>query len=403
MRIEHNRKRLAALNQALFDLVATFPKAKTELVDFHIKHSVEDYIESIREFPGRKAIRIVGSPVEAAGAIRRGLIAADLVCFSVDEWVKPSGYSVFPISDELASPVLGASASIDPKTGSRLGFAPARDWLVAMVAKMIASADVSSETALLAADWSGKGTSRWNRTMSSRLADPSINAHGEHCHLAGGFLHVAIPQENQFLEDCQPLMVSGQVAFTPFISPGINAASVGEDVLKADVLGATHLSDLSETLKPPDEDPLLRLEIPFLENIPLPLLAKVLEDEAESLTAFRRKLDRAIEDASNAKDTTEAAKQLKRDLLEDELEKVRHTCNRLARMNSIARSGAYVASTALTIAAVHGLALPSVIAGCSAPIAAAIKALWDSHETKRETRRSPAYFVWRIERGARKR
>ncbi len=87
---------------------------------------------------------------------------------------------------------------------------------------------------------------------------------------------------------------------------------------------------------------------------------------------------------------------LRRDELEDELAKVRHTCERVARMNSIARSGTYVGASALSIAGVLGLALPSVIAGCSAALVAALKAFYDAFEAKREARRSSMYFVWRL-------
>jgi len=219
-------------------------------------------------------------------------------------------------------------------------------------------------------------------------------------HLVGGAIHVQIPKEDTLLTEVESLMRSGRVAYAPFVNLATDSDVNSESVLKSDMLDSTLLAPADTGhLVSGTSDPLLNLNIPYLEGIPLPMLAKVLDDEGESLAKFRRNLDRALEDIATAKDDAEAAKRivkLKRDELEDELDKVRQVCEKVSRMNSIARSGAYLAITALSVAGVYGLAMPSVIAGCSAPVAAALKALWDAYEIKREARRSSMYFVWRL-------
>ena len=148
-------------------------------------------------------------------------------------------------------------------------------------------------------------------------------------------------------------------------------------------------------------DMVLELEFPYLEDVPLNILSEVLDDEGESISAFRREIRRAIEDVNSAKDTAEIAKRvvtLKRDVLEDELEKVRRVLDRVSRMNSIARIGAYVGVGSLTVAAFYGLSAAGAITGGAGVAAATLSSLWRNYEDAREIHRSPMHFVWRIGR-----
>jgi hypothetical protein len=130
-----------------------------------------------------------------------------------------------------------------------------------------------------------------------------------------------------------------------------------------------------------------------------PSFTKVLDDETESFTSFRRQFDRIMEDlegVDNPKDATKLVTKFKRDVLEDELEKVRIACERVARMNSISRIGTYVGLASLSIAGLYGLSPAAAITGATAASVALLNALYKSYEDKRDARRSPMYFVWRL-------
>jgi len=153
-------------------------------------------------------------------------------------------------------------------------------------------------------------------------------------------------------------------------------------------------------------DMVLDLQVPYLEDVPLKLLSEILDDEGDSVAAFRREVSRVIEDVEMHKDRATAAKritELKRDLLEDELERVRRTCERIARMNSVARVGGYVGVGSLAVASYFGLSPASVITAGAGLAAATLSALWRNHEDIVDVKQSPMHVVWQLGRGARSR
>ncbi len=391
---------VASLNAGLFDLVATMPKARTELVDFYFKDKIDEYVRAIQVAPGRKTVSVVASSADASTAIRRAMIVADLVTFNVDAYIQAPALALLPIPHDFASSIFVLMAM--QQTGSDGPWRPIslEAWLLTMESIATGKIDPSLAAQLFGTEWTREGTPRWERTQFAFIDDHQVTQVPKGCQLVGGLSHVQIPAGDNLLADVEPLMRSGRVAFAPFFCGQPTMATTGEGILKSDMLDSAYLTGTAATAeRGVAVDPLLGLEIPYLENIPLPLLAKVLDDEGESLAMFRRKLDRAVEDLASAKDAADASRRvvkLKREELEDELDKVRQVCEKVSRMHSIARTGAYVAATALSVGGVYGLALPSVIAGCSAPIAAALKALYDAYEAKREARRSSMYFVWRL-------
>jgi hypothetical protein len=322
------------------------------------------------------------------------------VVFNVGSFLAPPAFALLPLSDAFNGPTLGMLAVENPDTGENT----LANLEVCMLAydKMIDNfAEESPIVSLLGHNWNNRDQRQWARTMFLRIAGQATNAMGQKVGLAAGVIHVQIPPENRFFDDIEPLMRKGRVAYAPFVSISMRDKLVSnEGVLKADILNSSLIATKpQDSISGKQPMPVLNFDIPYLEGIPLPLLAKVLDDEGESLAAFRRKLDRTLEDIASAKDAAEVDKsalKFKRDELEDELERVRQTCGRIARMNSIARSGTYVAVTALSVAGYFGLAHPSVIAGCSAPIVTALKAFYDAYESRRELRRSSMHFVWRL-------
>jgi hypothetical protein len=78
------------------------------------------------------------------------------------------------------------------------------------------------------------------------------------------------------------------------------------------------------------------------------------------------------------------------------MSKVETVCRKALRMRVIAKSGASLATGALAMAGIEGLAIPSMItAGAAAGITIANQFL-QAYEEKRNARRNPMYFAWRL-------
>ena len=393
-------KALAELNAGLFERIESFPRAKSELVDFYFKHAVDDYVAAITSFDGEKLVISAKDTAEAIRAVRRAAVLSDLVALRVASHLGAPAICLFPIGDDIASPVLGASAVLDPATGKHR-FATPQEYMMGMGLMAMSQPESSSTVNLLGRPFNSSDEPSWCRTVYSRTSQEFVNARGEKCHIAAGAIHIQIPRDDQLLEEAERLMRHGRLAYTPFISLPVSSDDIAEGALKAKVIKA-HFGLFGGPIKTKAaSNVVLDLNFPYLDEVPLDILSRVLDDEGGSLMAFRRELRRAIEDIDRAKDDADIAvrvTKLKREVLEDELEKVRRVLDRVSRMNSIARIGAYVGVGALTAAAFFGLSAASAITGGAGLAAATLSALWRNYEEAREARQSPMHFVWRIGR-----
>jgi hypothetical protein len=392
-----------SLHKAQSTLIGTFPKARTELLDFHYKDQLDEYLGAIDRFKGRKLLITAESEKDAASLIRRSLLLSDLVLFSVDSFIGHPALALLPISDEMASPVLGASAMLDPSTG-RHTFATAVVFMAGTSLRMASAAEAGERVQILGTSWSGTGSKAWERTKFARLADEVADSHGTRCHVAGGLIHVQLPKDESLLADTAPLMAMGRVVYAPFAVGNTAFEPQQELLLKAGMLGSTLASAKAPTSSSASKERvLLQLDMPYLEGLPLSTLAKVIDDEGESIRSFRRQFDRLMEDIANLERDSEQTvrfTKFKRDVLEDELDKVRQALSRVARMNSVIRAGAYVGIAGLSVAAMQGLSLPSLITGLTGTLAAALTAWYRSYLDACEARNLPAHVLWRLERRA---
>jgi len=395
-------KALPHLAAELFELVDSFPPARAELVDFHFKSCVENYLDALHHAGGRKILVAAGSHADITASLRRLLLLADVVVVACEDAVAKSGLSFFPVPDDLKSPVLGLQAVMDENQKLR----PPRPVEVAYLTTLLAQKAQEQQTSasILGVEWTPGGRG-WQRTFYTRTSEPFRNAKGQACHIAAGIVHGGEPPLYDWLQaEAKHLLLSGHLVWAPFVFTAPNPSTVDEGAMKASLLQSTFVLNGSKLTAATGEiHPLTDLEIPYLENVPLPLLADILKDEAESLRSFRHEVDRAFEDITDSGDPAEVRRRVarfRRELLEDELDRVKQTCERLSRMNALSRIGAYVGTAAISIAGVLGLDPPSVICGAAGVATATVAELYRNYEEKRGLRRSPMHLVWRLERVA---
>lgn len=393
-------KTLPHLAAELFELMNSFPPARAELVDFHFKSSVENYLDALHQVGGRKILVAAGNHTDITSSLRRLLLFADVVVVACEDAVAKSGLSFFPVPDDFKSPVLGLQSVMDENQKLR----PPSPREVAYLTTLLVqrAQEQQSSASILGVEWipGGRG---WQRTFYTRTSEPFRNAKGQACHIAAGIVHAGVPPLYDWLQaEAKHLLLSGHPVWAPFVFTAPNPSTVDEGVMKASLLQSTFVLNGSKfTTTTGDIHPLMDIEVPYLENVPLPLLAKILKDEAESLCSFRREVDRAFEDIADSSDPAEAHRRIvrfRRELLEDELDRVKQTCERLRRMNTLSRIGAYVGTTAISIAGVIGLDPPSAICGAAGVATATVAELYRNYEEKRGLRRSPMHFVWRLEK-----
>lgn len=395
---------LPALAAELFGLLDSFPPARAELFDFHFKSCVEDYVAAIQATPGRKVLIAADHHLHVGASLRKLLLMTDVMVISSADATARSGLSFFPIADAVASPVLGVQAITDFREGRKLRVPTPAEVAYTTVVLAELAKDRNTPASILGVPWNPQETG-WRRTIFTRTSESFTNAKGEACHIAAGIIHGGEVALYDWLEqDAKPLLLSGRAVFAPFVFAAPDTADVDEGALKAALLHS-NLVVSGQVIRTPTGaiHPLTQLAVPYLEDVPLPLLAEILADEGESLRAFRRHVDRAVEDIARSTDPAEVERQvlrIRRDLFEDELDRVKQTCERLTRMRALARIGAYVGTAALSLAAVFGLAPPSIICGATGLATATVAELYRNFEEVRNVRRSPMHFVWQMSKAA---
>lgn len=399
MAFKSGKQQIAILNKQMYKLIASFPKARGELVDFHFKSEFENYLSAIQSTAGRSLFVTANDTDQMRAAIRRLVLLSDMIVFNTHSYTGSGKISFFPIPDRTRSPVLGLMPVLDPVSKKHR---PPKPVEVGSLLSLLGtrSLQTGSPEGILGIEWSA-GTPGWQQSNFTRTTEPYKNDKGQKCHIASGLTHIQIPREDTLLDEAKSLLSEGQVVFAPFIRTKRDSSSVDEGVLKAGLFGGVLTVQNSEILNETGIlHPLTELTIPYLEKVPLPLLSKVLEDEGESLKKFRMHMNRALEDIEDSTEPDDAKriiKRFKRDILEDELDRVRQVLGKVSRMNSMIRIGAYVGTAALSIAGILGLNLPGIVFGASGIATLTLAELYKNYEEKRGVLNSPMHFVWRIE------
>jgi len=391
---------LGRLNATLFDLVDSFPRAAWELADYHYKSAYDEYLSALQQLAGRRVAVFARSIAELERLCRRLLLVSDTIVFNVATYSEAPAISIFPIPDSTESPVLGVAPVIDPETGQSRFPKPVE--VAYMLTTTAALAESRGPDTVLGYEW-GKQSSVWQRSTFTRTSEPYRNDRRERCHIAVG---LGYPYEEGtyrwLLTHGRELLLSGSLVFTPFVRVTQDTGEADEALMKSHLVGAALATpDPRVELARGDLHPITTLSVPYIDNIPLPLLSKVLADEKDSLQAFRRAMDHLIEDLEIAGDPVSVQSELrrfKREVLEDELARLEETCRRITRMRALSSAGAVVTTGAISLAAAFGMAVPEVIMGAAGGLTTTLAELWQTFEEKRQVRASPVHWLWKLSR-----
>lgn len=399
MKTTSGKKQIARLNRRMFELIDPFPQVRGELVDFYIKSEFENYLLAIEQTSGQTLYVTAQNAYQIKTLIRQLVLLSDTVVFNVTSYIGTGKISFFPIRDSLRSPVLGLNSVLDAKSKRERPPTPAE---MAYVLSVLGSRalDLGKPEGILGIEWA-PGTPGWKQSHFTRTSEPLTNKNRQKCHITSGLSHVEIPDGDDLLDDMKAFLNNGDAVFAPYVRTSTEAPFVDEAVLKAGLFGGILVIQDSEVrTQTGNLHPMARLEIPYLEGVPLPVLSKILKDESESLSSFRKQLGRAMEDMEIATDPREAQQvvtKFRREILEDELDRVQQSLERVAKMNALARIGAYVGSTTLVVGGILGLGLPNIIVGASGLATVTLAAMYKNYLEKRQLRRSPMHLVWRLE------
>ena len=262
----------------MYKLISSFPQARGELVDFHFKSEFENYLSAIQSVSGRTLLVTATNTDQIRTAIRRLVLVSDTIVFNTQSYTGSGKISFFPIPDKTRSPVLGLMSGLDSTSNKER---PPKPVEVAYLLSILGSRSLKSGSpeGILGIEWT-PGTPGWQQSHFTRTSEPYRNEKRQKCHIASGLTHVEIPKEDTLLEEAKALLSKGQVVFAPFIRTTEDAPFVDEGVLKAGLFRAVlTVQDSVIRNQTGILHPLTQLEIPYLEQVSLSLLAKILEDE----------------------------------------------------------------------------------------------------------------------------
>ena len=369
------------------------------LMDFHYKSNFENYLDAMQNASGRKLLVFANTIEDIEATIRRLMLVADHIIFNVKTYADTPSLSIFPISDKHRSPVLGAMTSMDAESHKER-LPSLEEVLLAIDFLSQKAIDSKVPDSILGYEWN-HSDGNWQRSYFTRTTSAVQNATGRKCHLTVGFAYeYSQPTYDWLTKDARSLLLDGHIVFAPFARSTPGSESLGERLHKARI-SFTRLTINDEKLVLPSGQihPLAQLKLPYLENVPLDLLAKALRDESESLREFRRVVDRAIEDITMLENPSEIEKEmtrLKRDLLEDELDRVAKLCKRLSRMKSFSAVSAVLTTTTIAALGAMNVALPALVLPISGGLTMSLRDLYQNYEQQKEIKTSPMHFLWKL-------
>src|SRR3972149_177517 len=391
-------KSLSELHINLKAILSSHPDFKESLLDFYLKSLYEQYIDSIKATQGRKFCITGMNTDDIKKQLKKIILISDTIVFhttdynhkpTLDAFPFPSGFNsdlirIMTLAEEGGKDFIPNAAEVL----SAIGMATS-DKNLELLYDTILGYDVDNP----------KNSYRRNQytLSSSRLAD----ANGvERPVLVGLTERYSKTLYDFIFDEADYLFTNGNLVFSPYIRTSSNGKNILHNILKAGAIN-TNLSvmDSKYSITSAQIDILNNIDIPYIENVPFKVLCDIIKDEGEALSSFRKLFIRTIEDIQDLDDKESIKKEIKyikRNLFEDELEKVEQVCKKVSKMKTLSSFGAVVTTAVIGISAYFGLDIASIIMAGGGTGLATANELYKHYIDSQELKSNPMYLLWKI-------
>lgn len=391
-------KTLSELHIELRSILSRNPKFKASLLDFYLKSLYQEYISSIQATKGRKFC-ITGENIDSIkNQLKKIILITDTIVFHTTDFDPKPTLDAFPFPGGFSSDLVRIMTAAEE--GNKT-FIPNVSELLQLIG--IAVTDEKLEhihDTILGYDVDNPQNSyhRNQFTLSStRLAD--ING-VEQPVLVGLTERYSEKLYDFIFDEADYLFSNGNLVFSPYLRTSINGKNILHNLLKAGAIN-TNLSVIDSNFSNSSiqMDILNNIDIPYIENVPFKVLSEILKDEGEALSSFRKLFIRTIEDIQDSDDKESIKtklKYIKRNLFEDELDKVEQLCKKVSKMKTLSSLGAVVTTAVIGISAYFGLDIASIIMAGGGTGLTTANELYKHYVDRQEMKNNPMYLLWKI-------
>lgn len=390
---------LTELHTKLKKIVLKNPDFKYSLFDFYLKSQYEQYVSAIQSKNGRKFCISCPNIEYLKNQINKIILLSDTVVFTTTDFDKKPTLDVFPFPRGFNTDLIRIMTASEE--GTEKSFIPNVEDMLNIIGLTISDEKLEFlHNSILGYDVDNPKNS-YQRNQFYLSASIHKDKNGNEQPMLVGLTEKYSDSLYQFIfKDADTLFTDGNIVFSPFLRTSGNINNTMYNVLKAGALNTNFfVFDSRFSENPCKIDILENIAIPYIENVSIQTLSKIIKDEGESLASFRNKFQRVIEDIQDQEDSEKIKremKHLKRDLFEDELEEVEKLCKKVIKMKTLSSVGAVVTTGIISVSAYFGLDIASIIMAAGTTGYATANELYNHYLVTQELKKNPMYFIWKI-------
>lgn len=198
-------------------------------------------------------------------------------------------------------------------------------------------------------------------------------------------------------------MLAERTVYAPFLngisfpkdpSPDQGIRTAISNILKTNIVAQSH----DTWLTPETIHAVLSLDIPYLSNIPLPVLSKLMEDESEAITYCRNAILAACDELKGSIGSEVLASEIQRiqrNIVDEGVQRILSKYRSIEKRRWFRSAGCAVATLGAEIAAVAAGSIPGAITAAGGALAALIYELEKETKEDHSLSQDPMYIVLR--------
>jgi hypothetical protein len=392
-------KNLHDLHKTLIEIISVHPEYKEGLTDFFIKSQYESYLNNIKEKEGRKLFITGRNVQEIKNQLKKLILISDTIVFNTSDFFTKPTLDFVPFPKGFDSNLIRVIELTETESGK--SFIPDAKTIVDAIGILLMDEKLKDHhNTLLGYDNENPNNSYSinNFMLSSSIISDKFN--NEVPILVGLTERYSSDLYKLLLEDAEYLFSNGNIVFSPYIRTSSKAEHTLQNIIKADSLNLNYSLYNKDFLSDSIEiDILKNINIPYIENVPIELLSEIIKDEGQALKSFRKQFSRTMEDLQvldNVDDINRELKYIKRNLFEDELDKVEQLCKKMTKMKTLSSIGAVVTTGVIGLSAYLGLDISGILMAGGGTGLTTANELYKLQNEKQELINSPMYLLWKI-------